>query len=285
MTKIARNHILNSKERLLCHFENIIGDGDEFTLDHRFFNCICLIVGISYIFRILINIFLGIKLLQLTLSHVISFFCILSIYYLSRYSGKMNLSKFLFFILLLVTFSGNWYFTGGTMGVMLFYYFWLFTIVFLIFKGQYKILAISIILINVSIMIYIEYRYPQLMIQRIDAHKLSLYKYMHFLFVMILTALIFQIVNLISSVDKLSSIVIHHKDLVLNDFNVQKSEIIYNLTIQERKILYLILDGKKNKEIADMLFIDICTVKTHINNIYKKIGIHKRSGLLSRIIR
>ncbi len=49
-----------------------------------------------------------------------------------------------------------------------------------------------------------------------------------------------------------------------------------NLTKQEEKILYLILDDKSNKEIAEETFTSVSTVKTHINNIYKKLNLNSR---------
>ncbi|WP_299443373.1 helix-turn-helix transcriptional regulator [uncultured Aquimarina sp.] len=48
------------------------------------------------------------------------------------------------------------------------------------------------------------------------------------------------------------------------------------LTQQEKKILDLILQDKTNKEIASLLFLSISTIKTHINNLYKKIDVENR---------
>ncbi|MFD2562703.1 response regulator transcription factor [Aquimarina rubra] len=48
------------------------------------------------------------------------------------------------------------------------------------------------------------------------------------------------------------------------------------LTQQERKILDLILQDKTNKEIASLLFLSVSTIKTHINNLYKKIDVESR---------
>lgn len=45
----------------------------------------------------------------------------------------------------------------------------------------------------------------------------------------------------------------------------------FNLTVRESEIVNLILDGKTNKEISSALFISLKTVKTHINNILKKV--------------
>jgi len=56
-------------------------------------------------------------------------------------------------------------------------------------------------------------------------------------------------------------------------------EISSPLTPQEQKVVALIQEGKTNKEIAATLFISVSTVKTHINNGYKKLGVSSRDQL------
>lgn len=51
------------------------------------------------------------------------------------------------------------------------------------------------------------------------------------------------------------------------------------LSKQEQKVMDLMLEDKSNKEIAEALFISLSTVKTHINNIYKKLNIASREEL------
>jgi len=48
------------------------------------------------------------------------------------------------------------------------------------------------------------------------------------------------------------------------------------LTKKEKEILNLITEGKSNKEIASVLFVELSTVKTHINKIYSKLNISQR---------
>ena len=48
------------------------------------------------------------------------------------------------------------------------------------------------------------------------------------------------------------------------------------LSSQEQKVLELIQRDKTNKEIAEALFVSVSTVKTHINNLYKKLGVQSR---------
>lgn len=62
--------------------------------------------------------------------------------------------------------------------------------------------------------------------------------------------------------------------------NVDFESVYQNqLTEREKKVLELISMGKKNQEIADGLFVDISTIKTHINNIYRKTGAKNRKEL------
>jgi ligand-binding sensor domain-containing protein/DNA-binding CsgD family transcriptional regulator len=50
---------------------------------------------------------------------------------------------------------------------------------------------------------------------------------------------------------------------------------------REREIIMLVLKGKSNKEIEDLLFISMGTVKNHIYNIYQKIGVKNRAQLIT----
>ena len=48
------------------------------------------------------------------------------------------------------------------------------------------------------------------------------------------------------------------------------------LTRREKQIMQLIAEGKTNKEIAAAYFIEVSTVKTHVNNIYCKLAVKNR---------
>ena len=55
---------------------------------------------------------------------------------------------------------------------------------------------------------------------------------------------------------------------------------LQKLTGQEQKIVDHIRQGKSNKEIAALLFVSHSTVKTHINNLYKKLNVSSREAIL-----
>ncbi len=59
----------------------------------------------------------------------------------------------------------------------------------------------------------------------------------------------------------------------------------FNLSAREKEIATLVLKGKSNKEIEDTLFIALRTVRTHLYNIYKKMGVSSRLELINLVQR
>ena len=57
----------------------------------------------------------------------------------------------------------------------------------------------------------------------------------------------------------------------------------YGITGREREIILKVVDGKSNADIARELFLSIATVKTHLHNIYAKLGVDSRYDLLARV--
>ncbi|WP_218841817.1 response regulator transcription factor [Winogradskyella ursingii] len=57
------------------------------------------------------------------------------------------------------------------------------------------------------------------------------------------------------------------------------------LSKQEQVVLEQILQNKTNKDIAEDLFLSVSTVKTHINNIYKKLNVQSRDDAKSLFIK
>ncbi|MBO6608010.1 MAG: response regulator transcription factor [Psychroserpens sp.] len=51
------------------------------------------------------------------------------------------------------------------------------------------------------------------------------------------------------------------------------------LTKQEQNVLELLLQEKSNKDIAEALFVSVSTIKTHVNNIYKKLNVNSREEI------
>jgi DNA-binding CsgD family transcriptional regulator len=54
------------------------------------------------------------------------------------------------------------------------------------------------------------------------------------------------------------------------------------LSKRETEVLALIAQGLSNEEVADKLFVSISTVKTHLINIYAKLGVERRTQAVAR---
>jgi DNA-binding NarL/FixJ family response regulator len=65
----------------------------------------------------------------------------------------------------------------------------------------------------------------------------------------------------------------YQKDLVEIE---HKENPLDSLTAKELRVLELIASGKSNKEIASLNYTEVSTVKTHINNIFFKLGVKNR---------
>lgn len=57
------------------------------------------------------------------------------------------------------------------------------------------------------------------------------------------------------------------------------------LTEREREIVMLILDGKNKRDIAETLSLSVSTIKTNVENIYRKFDVHNRVELIVYVIK
>jgi len=92
------------------------------------------------------------------------------------------------------------------------------------------------------------------------------YKYFKFDYYITAVAVLFLIAGFFISKYK-------QPDKNNNDAN---RDLLSNLTSRELAILRLIAEGKSNKEIAAINYVEVSTIKTHINNIYAKLGLQNR---------
>lgn len=66
----------------------------------------------------------------------------------------------------------------------------------------------------------------------------------------------------------------------INQFSSSQLANQFHITEREKEIIDLIILGKSNKAIGEVLFISEKTVKNHVYNIYKKLGINSRFELM-----
>ncbi len=72
-------------------------------------------------------------------------------------------------------------------------------------------------------------------------------------------------------------------DLVSEKLSVSAATERYALTRREETILRLLMEGRDNATICDKLVISENTLKKHILNLYRKLGINNRVGLFKMI--
>lgn len=57
------------------------------------------------------------------------------------------------------------------------------------------------------------------------------------------------------------------------------------LSLREKEIMQLLVAGRNNREISDMLHLSISTVETHRNNTFQKLGVHNLPELILYAVR
>ena len=62
----------------------------------------------------------------------------------------------------------------------------------------------------------------------------------------------------------------------------QTDTLLSSLTLRESDVLECVLNGAANKQIAARLGLALPTVKSHMQNIFRKLGVTNRSGLIAR---
>ncbi|WP_139652636.1 helix-turn-helix transcriptional regulator [Raoultibacter phocaeensis] len=84
----------------------------------------------------------------------------------------------------------------------------------------------------------------------------------------------------LASIDELRAFVASHQDVEATlEERCARMARECDLTRREEAILGLLLEGKTRSEIADALVVSQNTVKTHIRNLYKKMGVSGKSEL------
>ena len=59
----------------------------------------------------------------------------------------------------------------------------------------------------------------------------------------------------------------------------------YNLSKREKEILGMVVDGKQNKQIADVLDKSVRTIETHRFNIMKKLGVNNAVDMVNKTLK
>ena len=56
-----------------------------------------------------------------------------------------------------------------------------------------------------------------------------------------------------------------------------------SLTASERRVAYLVAEGRSNRQVADELFLSVKTVAAHLTSVYAKLGVRSRTELARHV--
>ncbi|WP_437611599.1 autoinducer binding domain-containing protein [Erwinia sp. V71] len=87
--------------------------------------------------------------------------------------------------------------------------------------------------------------------------------------------------NIISHKDEIQGLLIRTHEMMLNAYHEEAEEAKFVLTTRESEILYWSSTGKTYTEVADTLHITVSTVKFHIANVVKKMGVKNAKHAIS----
>lgn len=66
---------------------------------------------------------------------------------------------------------------------------------------------------------------------------------------------------------------------------VERPAWFYRLTTREIEVLIYLCEGKTNQQIADIRVVEIQTIKFHVSNIFRKLGVSNRTAAVSEALK
>ena len=72
---------------------------------------------------------------------------------------------------------------------------------------------------------------------------------------------------------------------VLQQIRIRAEDTGTKLTAREQEVLRLVADGHSGPDIAEQLYIEASTVKTHLQHVYEKLGVSERAAAVAEAMR
>jgi len=151
-----------------------------------------------------------------------------------------------------------------------------------VFEGKSRIFLTLLFILIILALITVEFYYPQMVSGYTSRKQLFIDHISNFLTAVpffILTVIFAK--NLYRNEKRNTSIIIEQYRKSSGYLKDQMNEKLKILSIRERDVFKLIIEAKSNKEISEILHISMPTVKTHVNNIYKKLNVEKRMDVVN----
>jgi len=158
---MTKNKITTDKNSPYNYIDHLFGSRDQYSLEHRFFNSVCLFSALAASFATITNIALDLNK-QLTLFTLISSVVLFLFYYLSRKKSifKPLVTPFIIFSLIILSFV--WFYNAGSEGPVVFVYLLGLILGVIITEGRNRVIVISFFIINLVLLFTLERKFPEL---------------------------------------------------------------------------------------------------------------------------
>ena len=253
----------------------------DFKAEHQFFNIACLLGVLFYSFFILVNIVFNVDY-TLTIIKLAGALVCGTLYYFSRFKHQLSWTSFLFFLLVLFSYLIIGIKNGGVTGGIAPIYIAVLTFMLFIMDGIKRNILLAIWILSITSLFILEYLNPNLITPYSSEKQKYIDIFLSYFAGIVMVAFVVVTVkklfkkeqlNVEELIEKYRSSGSDLKDIITSNMKL--------LSVREREICKLLLEGDSNKEIGEKLFIAEGTVKSHLNKIYKKLGANNRVDVMN----
>ncbi len=280
---IADDTNFSAKKSLNSIYSQLVGNDNDFKAEHQFFNLTCLFTMAGFSTFIVINIVFKIDY-ALTL---IKLFVVCSsaiLYYYSRVKYIFSWSPVLYFLMILFSLLFIGIKNGGVTGGIAPIYTAILALMLFVTGGMKRIVLLAIWVISITSLFVLEYYSPHMITPYANIQQKYVDIFLSYFSGIIIVAFVVVLVKKMYKKEQLNV------EELIEKYRKSGSELktiirqkMKLLSLRERDICNLLLQGQTNQEIADNLFITEGTVKAHLNKIYKKLGTNNRLEVINLI--
>lgn len=275
--------IIPSKKFLSDISIMLVGCDSEFKAEHQFFNLTCLFTMAGFSFFIIINTIFEIDF-TLTLIKLFVVFTSTILYYYSRVKNNFIYTSILYFLMILFSLLFIGVLNGGVTGGIAPIYTSILALMLFIMSGTKRIVLLAIWTLSISCLFVLEYYKPDMIAPYSSIQQKYVDLFLSYFSGIVIVAFVVVNVKKLYKKEKLTmeELIQKHRasGFELKEIIDKKMAL---LSLRERDICKLLLQGHSNQEIADSLYIEIGTVKSHLNKIYKKLGTNNRVEVINLV--
>ncbi|MFC2151010.1 LuxR C-terminal-related transcriptional regulator [Bacteroidota bacterium] len=265
----------------------LVGNDSEFKAEHQVLNGTILITAFIYLISFILNYTPELDVrTELKATNLSMVFILLFAYYFSRIKGKYYIPLFVFNISILSSLSISWFMAGGIISSLPFYYAAYLCYIIFFTDGSFRRVLVSLYVVSVITLCLIEISHPEWVKQYPNQEMKIKFMIKGFISMSIVIIYITYSWKKFYIKEKQNTIDIINQYRENGEKLKKEFELKYELlSIREREVFNLIIEGKTNQEISNELHIEIGTVKLHVNKIYKKLGTKCRLETINFVIK